>query len=80
MRDPVLYRIRHVHHQRTGDTWCIYPMYDYAHPISDVFFPLEYVTHFFMHFRFSKIIDPYMIGLLKIPQFQLNQFRLNLHA
>lgn len=35
MRDPVLYRIRHARHQRTGDEWCIYPMYDYAHPISD---------------------------------------------
>lgn len=42
MRDPVLYRIRFAHHQRTGDTWCIYPMYDYAHPISDA---LEYITH-----------------------------------
>src|SRR5262245_24887827 len=35
MRDPALYRIRHASHHRTGDTWCIYPMYDYAHPISD---------------------------------------------
>ena len=42
MRDPVIYRIRHAHHQRTGDAWCIYPMYDYAHPLSDA---LEYVTH-----------------------------------
>ncbi|VEB36973.1 glutamine tRNA synthetase [Legionella cherrii] len=42
MRDPVIYRIRHAHHQRTGDEWCIYPMYDYAHPISDA---LEKITH-----------------------------------
>lgn len=42
MRDPVLYRIRFAHHQRTGDAWCIYPMYDYAHPISDA---LELITH-----------------------------------
>jgi len=42
MRDPVLYRIRHAHHQRTGDAWCIYPMYDYAHPVSDA---LEYISH-----------------------------------
>lgn len=42
MRDPVLYRIRHAHHQRTGDEWCIYPMYDYAHPISDA---LEHISH-----------------------------------
>ncbi|MDQ3169295.1 MAG: glutamate--tRNA ligase family protein, partial [Acidobacteriota bacterium] len=33
MRDPVLYRIKHAHHHNTGDAWCIYPMYDYAHPI-----------------------------------------------
>ncbi|SFE46021.1 glutamine--tRNA ligase/YqeY domain fusion protein [Nitrosomonas sp. Nm166] len=42
MRDPVIYRIRHVHHQRTGDKWCIYPMYDYTHCISDA---LERITH-----------------------------------
>jgi glutaminyl-tRNA synthetase len=42
MRDPVLYRIMHAHHHRTGDAWCIYPMYDYAHPISDA---LEGITH-----------------------------------
>jgi len=42
MRDPVLYRILHAAHHRTGDAWCIYPMYDYAHPISDY---LEGITH-----------------------------------
>jgi glutaminyl-tRNA synthetase len=42
MRDPVMYRILHVSHHRTGDTWCIYPMYDYAHCISD---SLERITH-----------------------------------
>jgi glutaminyl-tRNA synthetase len=42
MRDPILYRIRRAHHHRTGDTWCIYPMYDYAHPLSDA---IENVTH-----------------------------------
>jgi glutaminyl-tRNA synthetase len=42
MRDPVLYRIQHAHHHRTGDKWCIYPMYDYAHPLSDA---LESITH-----------------------------------
>jgi glutaminyl-tRNA synthetase len=42
MRDPVLYRILHSEHHRTGDKWCIYPMYDYAHPISDA---LEGITH-----------------------------------
>jgi len=42
MRDPTLYRIRHATHHRTGDTWCIYPTYDYAHPISDA---IEGITH-----------------------------------
>jgi glutaminyl-tRNA synthetase len=42
LRDPVLYRIRFAHHHRTGDAWCIYPMYDYAHPLSDA---LENITH-----------------------------------
>ena len=42
MRDPTLYRIRHATHHRTGDAWCIYPTYDYAHPLSDA---LEDVTH-----------------------------------
>jgi glutaminyl-tRNA synthetase len=52
MRDPVLYRIRHATHHRTGDAWCIYPMYDFAHPLSDAiegithsFCTLEYVDH-----------------------------------
>ncbi|MER1967799.1 glutamine--tRNA ligase/YqeY domain fusion protein [Castellaniella sp. GW247-6E4] len=42
MRDPVLYRIRHVSHHRTGDAWCIYPMYTWAHPVEDA---LEGITH-----------------------------------
>ncbi|MFI4939545.1 MAG: glutamine--tRNA ligase/YqeY domain fusion protein [Burkholderiales bacterium] len=42
LRDPAIYRIRHAHHHRTGDKWCIYPMYDYTHPISDA---LENITH-----------------------------------
>jgi len=42
LRDPIFYRIRHAHHYRTGDRWCIYPLYDFAHPIEDA---LECVTH-----------------------------------
>ncbi|MBR2143666.1 glutamine--tRNA ligase/YqeY domain fusion protein [Anaerovibrio sp.] len=42
MRDPVIYRIAHVAHHRTGDAWCIYPMYDFAHPLSDA---IEEITH-----------------------------------
>ncbi len=42
MRDPVIYRVAHINHHRTGDTWCIYPMYDFAHPIEDA---IEGITH-----------------------------------
>ena len=42
MRDPIIYRIAHAHHHRTGDAWCIYPMYDFAHPISDA---IEGISH-----------------------------------
>ena len=42
MRDPIIYRIKHAHHHRTGDTWCIYPMYDFAHGQSDA---IEEITH-----------------------------------
>lgn len=42
MRDPVIYRVMHAHHHQTGDKWCIYPMYDYAHPLSDA---IENITH-----------------------------------
>ena len=42
MRDPIIYRIAHAHHHRTGDVWCIYPMYDFAHPISDA---IEGISH-----------------------------------
>lgn len=42
MRDPVIYRVMHAHHHQTGDKWCIYPMYDFAHPLSDAY---EGITH-----------------------------------
>ena len=42
MRDPVIYRIAHVTHHNTGDTWCLYPMYDFAHPIEDA---IEGISH-----------------------------------
>ena len=42
LRDPVFYRIKHAHHYRTGDAWCIYPLYDFAHPLSDA---IEGITH-----------------------------------
>ena len=51
MRDPVIYRIRHMHHHRQGDKWCIYPMYDFAHPIQDA---LEGITHSLCSLEFQN--------------------------
>ena len=51
MRDPVLYRIRHVEHHRQGTKWCIYPMYDFAHPIQDA---LEGITHSLCSLEFEN--------------------------
>lgn len=66
MRDPVLYRIRHASHQRTGDTWCIYPMYDYAHPISDA---LEKITHSLctLEFQDHRPLYDWFIDNLPVP-------------
>ncbi len=51
MRDPVLYRVRRAHHHRTRDAWCLYPMYDYAHPLSDAF---EQITHSLCTLEFEE--------------------------
>lgn len=66
MRDPVLYRIRHVAHQRTGNDWCIYPMYDYAHPISDA---LEKITHSLctLEFQDHRPLYDWFIEHLPVP-------------
>ena len=66
MRDPVLYRIRHAQHQRTGDAWCIYPMYDYAHPISDA---LEKITHSLctLEFQDHRPLYDWLINHLPLP-------------
>jgi glutaminyl-tRNA synthetase len=56
MRDPLLYRIRHSSHYRTGDDWCIYPMYDYAHPLSDA---VEGITHSVCTLEFENNRDIY---------------------
>lgn len=66
MRDPVLYRIRHAHHQRTGDAWCIYPMYDYAHPISDA---LEKITHSLctLEFQDHRPLYDWLVDNLPLP-------------
>lgn len=51
MRDPTLYRIRRAHHHRTGDDWCIYPMYDFSHPLNDA---LEGITHSLCSLEFEN--------------------------
>jgi glutaminyl-tRNA synthetase len=79
MRDPILYRIRRAHHHRTGDAWCIYPMYDYAHPISDA---LERITHSIctLEFEDHRPLYDWLIQNLPLPgQPQQIEFaRLNL--
>ena len=51
MRDPIIYRIKYAHHHRTGDKWCVYPMYDFAHPLSDA---CEKVTHSLCSLEFEN--------------------------
>ncbi len=81
MRDPVIYRIRHVHHQRTGNQWCIYPMYDYTHCISDA---VERITHSLCTLEFEDhrplydwVLDQLVDKLPCHPQ-QIEFARLNL--
>ena len=79
MRDPVLYRIRRAHHHRTGDAWCIYPMYDYAHPISDA---LERITHSIctLEFEDHRPLYDWLVQNLPLPGTpqQIEFARLNL--
>ena len=78
MRDPILYRIIHAHHHRTGDKWCIYPMYDYAHGQSD---SLEKITHSICTLEFDVHRPLYDWFIEKLEIFQSKQYefaRLNL--
>jgi glutaminyl-tRNA synthetase len=79
LRDPVLYRIRRAHHHRTGDTWCIYPMYDFAHPPSDA---LEKITHSLctLEFEDHRPLYDWLIDNLPVPAKpqQIEFARLNL--
>ncbi len=79
MRDPALYRIKKAHHQRTGDAWPIYPMYDYAHPISDA---LESITHSIctLEFEDHRPLYDWLLDTLKTPSHpqQIEFARLNL--
>ena len=85
MRDPVLYRIRHTNHHRQGSKWCIYPLYDYAHPISDA---IENITHSICTLEFedhrplynwivNKVAECGFFNLLKLPR-QFEFSRLNI--
>jgi glutaminyl-tRNA synthetase len=79
MRDPVLYRILHAEHHRTGDKWCIYPMYDYAHPISDA---IEGITHSIctLEFEDHRPLYDWTLDHLPVPYrpYQYEFARLNL--
>jgi glutaminyl-tRNA synthetase len=80
MRDPTLYRIRHAEHHRTGDAWCIYPMYDFAHPLSDA---LERITHSLCTLEFEDhrpLYDWLVLNLIEGDRPQQIEFaRLNLN-
>ena len=77
-RDPLMYRIRHVAHHRTGNKWCIYPMYDYAHGQSD---SIENITHSIctLEFEVHRPVYDWFIEKLNIfPSHQYEMARLNL--
>jgi glutaminyl-tRNA synthetase len=80
MRDPALYRIRKVEHHRTGNKWCIYPMYDYAHCLSDA---IERITHSIctLEFEVHRPLYDWILEQLPVPQPRPHQYefaRLNL--
>ncbi|MEG0545705.1 MAG: glutamine--tRNA ligase/YqeY domain fusion protein [Oscillospiraceae bacterium] len=80
MRDPVIYRIAHITHHQTGDKWCVYPMYDFAHPLSDA---RENVTHSLCSLEFENhrpLYDWFLKELnIKNPPRQIEFARLNLN-
>ena len=73
MRDPVLYRIRHASHHRTGDQWCIYPMYDWAHTLSDY---IEGITHSVctLEFEVHRPLYNWIIEALELPEPRPHQY------
>jgi glutaminyl-tRNA synthetase len=80
LRDPVLYRIRHASHHRTGDKWCIYPMYDWAHTLSDY---IEGITHSVctLEFEVHRPLYDWILDALELPEPRPHQYefaRLNL--
>jgi glutaminyl-tRNA synthetase len=78
MRDPIMYRIKHAHHHRTGDAWCIYPMYDFAHGQSD---SIEKITHSICTLEFiphRPLYDWFIDKLELFPSHQYEFARLNM--
>ncbi len=78
MRDPIIYRIKHAHHHRTGDEWCIYPMYDFAHGQSD---SIENITHSICTLEFiphRELYDWFIENLEIFPSHQYEFARLNM--
>jgi glutaminyl-tRNA synthetase len=78
LRDPIIYRIKHAHHHRTGDKWCIYPMYDFAHGQSDA---IEHITHSLCTLEFEvhrPLYDWFIQQLSLFPTRQIEFARLNL--
>ncbi len=78
MRDPIIYRIKHAHHHRTGDKWCIYPMYDFAHGQSD---SIEQITHSICTLEFiphRELYDWFIEKLEIFPSHQYEFARLNM--
>jgi glutaminyl-tRNA synthetase len=78
MRDPLMYRIKHAHHHRTGDEWCIYPMYDFAHGQSDA---IEHITHSVCTLEFiphRELYDWFIKELEIFPSHQYEFARLNM--
>ncbi len=78
LRDPVLYRIKHAHHHRTGDAWCIYPMYDFAHPLSDA---IERITYSLCTLEFEAhrpVYDWFIRECDAFPSRQIEFARLNI--
>lgn len=80
MRDPALYRILHQEHQNTGNAWCIYPMYDFAHGLSDA---LEHITHSICTLEFAdhKPLYDWILDQLPVParprQYEFNRLNIN---
>src|SRR5438034_11850009 len=78
LRDPVLYRIRHAEHHHTGNTWCIYPMYDWAHTLSDY---IVGITHsiYTLEFEVNRQLYDWILDAIEITEPRKHQYELARH-